>query len=160
MNQNLLTKKCKTCNTEFTLDNFNKGQGKYKKANICKQCDSEARVERYKNYSNERKQELQRRNRVNHYKATYNLPQYVAEKLANNRVGQCQICSKVTNLVVDHCHNTDIVRGMLCHSCNKMLGHSFDNPEVLLKAAKYLKDNVMISHDEILNVIDTPEEAE
>ena len=160
MNQPQLTKICKSCNTEFTLDNYSKGQGKYKKANVCKQCDSVARVARYKNYSEDRRKELQRRNRVNHYKVNYNLPQYVAEQLANNRVGQCQICSKVSNLVVDHCHNTNIVRGLLCDSCNKMLGHSFDNPDVLTKAANYLKDNVMINHEDILDIIDTPEEAE
>ena len=40
---------------------------------------------------------------------------------------------------VDHCHATDIVRGILCHPCNKALGAFKDRPDVLLDVIKYLE---------------------
>ena len=42
-------------------------------------------------------------------------------------------------LVVDHCHATGTVRGLLCHNCNRALGLLHDNTEVLLNAIKYLE---------------------
>jgi hypothetical protein len=41
--------------------------------------------------------------------------------------------------VVDHCHSTGEVRGMLCFNCNTALGHLFDNIEILDKMKKYLQ---------------------
>jgi hypothetical protein len=42
-------------------------------------------------------------------------------------------------LTVDHCHTTGAVRGLLCHGCNKMIGHVKDRPEILRNLAAYLE---------------------
>lgn len=42
-------------------------------------------------------------------------------------------------LVVDHCHKTGRVRGLLCHNCNRALGLLSDSKEALLSAIEYLE---------------------
>jgi len=51
---------------------------------------------------------------------------------------ECIICGSEENLVVDHCHKTNIIRGMLCNHCNRGLGHFKDDPELLEFARIYL----------------------
>jgi hypothetical protein len=41
--------------------------------------------------------------------------------------------------VVDHCHSTGKIRGILCGKCNLMLGKAEDNIEYLKSAIKYLE---------------------
>jgi hypothetical protein len=59
--------------------------------------------------------------------------------------GRCAICGTTDpgqgkkNLCVDHCHKTKVVRGLLCHTCNRALGLLSDSVKVLEKAATYLK---------------------
>ena len=60
--------------------------------------------------------------------------------------GRCAICRKSVDLVVDHCHDTGSVRGLLCHNCNTGLGLFGDSQEVLQKAIEYLRDWVEIHH--------------
>ncbi|AXH71998.1 MAG: recombination endonuclease VII [Podoviridae sp. ctbj_2] len=42
-------------------------------------------------------------------------------------------------LVVDHCHTTGVVRGLLCHNCNRALGLFQDSQVNLTTAINYLK---------------------
>ncbi len=57
---------------------------------------------------------------------------------------KCSICStekvggRSKNFHIDHCHESGVVRGLLCMSCNTMLGMAKDNTEVLSKAILYL----------------------
>jgi len=53
-------------------------------------------------------------------------------------VTECVICGSTEKLVVDHCHTTNQIRGMLCNHCNRGLGHFRDDPELLEFARIYL----------------------
>jgi ribosomal protein L24E len=65
------------------------------------------------------------------------------EALLVQQGGCCAICcsepSPDRRLSVDHNHVTGDVRGLLCQSCNSVLGYAYDNPERLRAAAKYLE---------------------
>lgn len=59
--------------------------------------------------------------------------------------GVCMICgehvttSRVKRLVVDHCHISGALRGLLCHRCNCGLGYFKDDIERVKLAARYLE---------------------
>lgn len=53
--------------------------------------------------------------------------------------GRCAIClQEREDLVVDHEHATDAIRGLLCNSCNVAIGHFREHPDYLLRAISYL----------------------
>jgi hypothetical protein len=45
---------------------------------------------------------------------------------------------KHNSLVIDHDHKTGKVRGLLCPTCNLMVGHAQESPERLMNGAAYL----------------------
>lgn len=67
-------------------------------------------------------------------------------EMHNKQNGKCALCGgegfkmkpNSVALVVDHCHATGRVRGLLCHNCNRALGLLKDNKEVLRKAIDYV----------------------
>ena len=50
----------------------------------------------------------------------------------------CVICGSTEKLCVDHSHRSGRVRGILCQSCNKGLGHFRDDPTLMFRAAEYI----------------------
>ena len=60
--------------------------------------------------------------------------------------GKCKICScsleyDGRSTHVDHCHTTNLVRGLLCQHCNVLLGMAKDNQLILASAIEYLKES-------------------
>ncbi len=57
--------------------------------------------------------------------------------------GRCEICKisffEVRRYVIDHCHQTGVVRALLCDSCNTALGKFKDSPALLREAAAYVE---------------------
>jgi hypothetical protein len=54
----------------------------------------------------------------------------------------CPICSVPLDgvvVVMDHDHETGKKRGLLCDPCNKGLGFFRDDPNILTRAAEYLR---------------------
>jgi hypothetical protein len=56
--------------------------------------------------------------------------------------GRCAICKLEKKLYLDHDHQTDEPRGMLCSSCNTALGKFRDDPIILMSAINYLVSGV------------------
>ena len=85
-------------------------------------------------------------------KRTYNITveEYIDMYISQN--GKCKLCSSSgyamstthnnhsVKLVVDHCHYTQKVRGLLCHDCNRALGLLKDNLEVITAIPSYLNE--------------------
>jgi hypothetical protein len=80
-------------------------------------------------------------------------------RLLAEQDGACAICrlhaATVGPLVIDHDHHSGAVRGLLCHSCNLVLGHAEDDPYRLKAAMEYLFERGCEA-----TAPPTPEEAE
>lgn len=77
-------------------------------------------------------------------KYRYGLDKDQFTKMIEEQGNSCKICSKdldTCKAVVDHCHSTNSVRGILCNSCNVALGLINDDLGWLNKAKKYLTEN-------------------
>ena len=100
----------------------------------CKACDQE-----YRNNNQDAVREY-------HYQNRYgiSLEQYNNKLQAQNYC--CDICGsshvehqRMKTLVVDHCHTTGQVRGLLCHSCNIAIGAVKEKEEILMACISYLR---------------------
>jgi hypothetical protein len=80
---------------------------------------------------------------------TYGITQEQHDALFEQQGGKCWICEepetmpdgrsgKTKALAVDHCHETGLVRGLLCGRCNRGIGLLKDSPDLLGKAIQYL----------------------
>lgn len=78
---------------------------------------------------------------VSHLKRAYDLTPEQRDALMASQGGCCAVCRSRPGykLVVDHCHATGKVRGLLCKGCNWALGNMKDNPGLLRLAAEYLE---------------------
>ena len=86
--------------------------------------------------------------RQNYYKTFKKYDRYGITKvdydlLLENQSNKCKICELefVTekDINIDHCHETNQVRGLLCRSCNVGLGHMKDDIQILERAINYVK---------------------
>lgn len=131
------TKQCSSCLQEKPITDFH---WHYKDRGIrrhsCKICRSAVEKER------QRKPEFVKARAEYQLKKNYGISQEEYNtKLAYQNYG-CAVCGKAASkkkLAVDHCHTTGKIRDLLCGSCNTGLGQFQDNPELLEKAADYLR---------------------
>lgn len=75
---------------------------------------------------------------------TYGLNSGDYDRIYAHQSGVCAICKRATGatrkLSVDHDHSTGAVRGLLCSTCNEMLGHARDSDMFFYRAAGYLQN--------------------
>lgn len=123
--------RCIQCGTD-TIPHVGKG--------LCRDCAQQKYSAGYRTKT--RKRELKR----------YNLTPEQFDEMWEIQGGRCLICLRMPKakmimkgqklshaLHIDHDHQTNRVRALLCESCNRGLGFFFDDPDLLLAAAAYLQ---------------------
>lgn len=139
--------RCRICRRELPLDSFEirKDSGRHRWE--CKECRVRISAEWAKGNVAKRR-EIQRRyevkpesrvkSRVAYLMRTYGLSREDAEAI--RRDGLCAICGTDGPLHVDHCHESGLIRGMLCGLCNRGIGTFKDDPNLMRAAARYVEE--------------------
>ena len=152
----MIKKKCSKCKRYKNLDSFHKHKNEtHGVACWCKSCvkkkdQATYLKDRYKIIARESKKYICNsvdKNKARKYKRAislkyrYKITEKDYAKLYNSQEGKCAICKCVSdkNLHLDHNHNNDKIRGLLCINCNLGLGSFKDDIKVLEKALKYLR---------------------
>lgn len=101
-----------------------------------------------------------------YYKRVYGILAKDYKEMHKKQNGLCAICyspgfnMKDLNepqLVVDHCHSTGKVRGLLCHNCNRALGLFQDLVGVVENAKRYLEGATTIPPGSTLKRVEAPD---
>jgi len=138
-----MEKKCTKCGEIKSLFAFHKRpETKDGRRTDCKDCNAAQKAKLWASKSKEEKQEINKSSRLRH---NYGMLPEEYDKLNEDQNGRCYLCGTSENrgkpLYVDHCHVSGKVRKLLCHHCNSGLGMFRDNPELLNKAAEYIKEH-------------------
>lgn len=110
-----------------------------------------ANIEEVRRKQNERASTPEAKERARAYQLEKKFGLTVAdyESMLRAQDGKCAICGSESsgrkdrsNFSVDHDHKTNRVRGLLCRGCNTGIGNLRENPDILIRAADYLKANI------------------
>lgn len=124
-------RKCSKCGVVKGLkEGFNRSRGQFFGFfSQCKQCTSADKKARGYRQADLRK----------HFDIT--LEEY--NKISELQQDVCAICRRKclsgNNLAVDHDHETDVIRGLLCDKCNGALGMLEENEDIIWNMLEYLK---------------------
>lgn len=155
-------KQCTKCKEHKFFSEFYKSSSKSGYRSWCKQCTLEKDKEKYNtdpNYKYSKTVKVRHKwntdpeawskrqltVRKSHLKRAYGLTLEQYQEMFDKQNGECAICgvshekAHHKQLMVDHCHKTGKVRQLLCDLCNTALGKFKDSPELLEKAAEYLR---------------------
>ena len=104
---------------------------------------AEDNKEYYQEYRKKYKKKNPEYMRGYHLKRKYGMCQEDYNKIYDQQNGKCIGCEddiihngKLTH--IDHCHNTGIVRGLLCSKCNQLIGLAKENIKTLNNIINYL----------------------
>jgi len=97
-------------------------------------------------YYKANKEKVDAKRRALELKRRYGITIEDYNRMFNEQNGCCAICKKHQThfekaLAVDHDHETEKVRGLLCRACNTAIGLLQDNPDVILEASNYVRGN-------------------
>ncbi len=145
-------KKCTICGESKLLTYFNKvinrngTKAKYCSSE-CKKCFNKKRREGEwrRSSSRRRKYYLENREKSKNKELikTYGITLKEFNEMRKRQDYLCLICEKHESdsnkgLHIDHCHESNKVRGLLCNSCNLAIGQLKHNVTIMNKAIKYL----------------------
>ena len=104
-------------------------------------------------------------------KSKYGITIQQRHDMIESQGNMCKICRTSfislpdQQIATDHCHKREaegkkVVRGILCKSCNSLLGVMKDNPKILRAAAKYLEDFEKSQQPKQLSLLDAKTKPE
>ncbi len=76
--------------------------------------------------------------RRQHLKRHYDMTVEEFDAMLEAQGGRCACCSSAPATDVDHDHETDEIRGLLCGPCNRMLGQAGESVARLMLGVDYL----------------------
>jgi len=98
-----------------------------------------------KQYYIKNKEQINQVTRNSRLKRKYGISETEYNILFKEQGGVCAICGTSSpggikkKFCIDHSHTTNKVRGLVCHSCNLMLGYAYDNINILREGIEYLE---------------------
>ena len=94
-------------------------------------------------YRIKHKEKIAKRRQANNLWAKYRITMDQYNSMLKEQGGVCAICLEVCKsrkvLCVDHNHETNDIRGLLCNNCNTAIGLMRDSVDILRRATKYLE---------------------
>lgn len=92
-----------------------------------------------------------RKKRDANLRTRYRIGQAEFETLLQAQGGRCTGCLRpatalTRTLCVDHCHETGVIRGLLCLECNSALSNVRDNVSILHRLADYVEHHARINN--------------
>jgi hypothetical protein len=141
MENNSTHKVCPKCGGKKERSEFHKDKNRNDGlAGFCKEC-LVAKNKKWRENNPERMKEHMATRIWYKRKISYGLSKEDFFKMLQAQDNKCAICKMGINesCHVDHCHDTNIVRGLLCGGCNTGIGMLQDNPDILEEAARYMR---------------------
>lgn len=89
------------------------------------------------------KDRVYEKQRLNKIRRAYGERGLELDEARQNGAG-CEVCGSTVNVHIDHCHTSNLIRGLLCHGCNTALGLLGEDDERILSLLEY-----MLRHHEI-----------
>ena len=97
---------------------------------VCDNCRVDPRAN---GYEKERRRTLRK----------YGITQNDFDEMLHNQDNRCLICKADDpgnkGWCIDHCHDTGLVRALLCNACNMALGQVRENPRILRSMIEYVE---------------------
>tara|TARA_E500000318_G_C3494103_1_gene185615 strand:- start:44 stop:559 length:516 start_codon:yes stop_codon:yes gene_type:complete len=147
-------KKCNDCGEEKPLTEFYKrnDRGSTSYRGDCRVCIKAKQVtwqkknrDKVNAYHREQRRQKPHQEKNRRLKHRFGITLQDYNNMLREQDNKCLICdiemthdSERTRIVVDHCHTTEKVRGLLCSPCNKGLGHFYEDTEIMQRAIDYL----------------------
>jgi hypothetical protein len=79
---------------------------------------------------------------LGHIKAYHKLSVEEYSRLVEESAGKCMVCgTESKSLDVDHNHSTGVARGLLCRSCNTLVGYLETNSHKIKRALEYIEEH-------------------
>jgi hypothetical protein len=129
-------KVCRLCGEEKPLDHYYKSKARTRDGHRheCKMCVNFTTTKYYR----ENRENLVEKRKDYHYRRNYGITLNDFLRMSEEVGNSCEVCGDAP-VVLDHCHTTGEVRGILCNKCNQALGLMRDNADLIVKLSDYLK---------------------